>query len=183
VKAAAHAAALALLLLAQALRADSAPARDARADVELLLESGLRSAERELREHGGLRPFALVMASDGRVSRLAPVPRRDQAADAVLQDLFAALRTRAQAGSLQAAAVFSDVRIALPGGVETEALHAAWEHQGGTCANVYIPYRRASDGALTLEPRIVNRRPQASVFQSCAGGAASSSRSAATSRR
>jgi hypothetical protein len=183
VRRAARAAALALLL-AQAVRADAGATRDPRADVELLLESGLRSAERELREQGGVRPFALVMARDGRVSRIAPVPRRHQKPDSLLEDLYAALRARAQADSLEAAAAFADVRISLPGFGEREALHAAWEHRDGGCANVYVPYLRDSDGKPSLEPRIVSARRQASVFQRCGAAEGSASpRSAATSPR
>jgi len=188
VRSAARVAAL-VLLLARGVHADAEAAaapRDAKADVAALLDNGLSAAERQLSEQGGVRPFALVMTRDGRVSRLTPAARREMpAAAALLGELETVLRARAQADELEAAAIFTDVQITLPDGAESSALHAAWEHRNGSCANVFVPYTRESrekgPAKLRFDPRIVNGRSEATVFPHCGRAGAGPARSAATS--
>ncbi len=176
-KPAALLAALVCLTAVPALAEEPATSR-ARADADLLVRNGLRFAERALKEAGGLSPFALVMASDGRMSRLQPAERRKMPSPReLLDELEAVLRDRARAGDLLAVAIFSDVVIALPEGGESNAIHATWEHGSGVCADLYVPYMQEDTlqgskkkevvrGKLRFGERIETPR-RASMFARC----------------
>jgi hypothetical protein len=167
----------------------------ARADADELVRNGLRFAERALKEAGGVSPFALVMASDGRISRLQPAARRQMPSPReLLDELEATLRDRAHSGELRAVAVVSDVVIVLPEGGESNAIHVTWEHGSGACADLYVPYMQEGSlpgkkkkevvrGELRFGERIeVPRR--ASMFQRCGADAPGAEPSNAdTSRR
>lgn len=187
-------ASLFLLLACAAISAgaDSAPPAAARADADLLVRSGLHFAEGALKKQasddeaakkaakkeGGkkakqaaertawLEPFALVMGKDQRISRLQLAKHHGQrSSEELLDELGASLRARADAGEIVAVAIFSDVVISLPGGGRSDAIHAAWEHQGGVCADVFVPY--TIHGAdVRLEQQFETPR-RAAVFQGC----------------
>lgn len=167
----------------------------ARADADDLVRNGLRFAERALKDAGGVSPFALVMAADGRVSRLQPAVRRKMPSPReLLDELEATLRERAREGELRAVAVISDVVIALPEGGESNAIHVTWEHRSGVCADLYVPYMQQGSllgkkkkevvrGELRFGERIETPR-RASMFQRCeADPPAEVPRNADTSRR
>lgn len=148
-----------------------------RVDADLLVRNGLHFAERALRDAGGVAPFALVMVSDGRISRLQPAPRkRAPSAQELLDELEEVLRERARTEDLRAVAVFSDVVIALPEGGESNAIHASWESRSGACADLYLPYmledklqgtkKEPEKSTLRLGERIETPR-RASMFERC----------------
>jgi hypothetical protein len=151
---------------------------NARADADELVRNGLSYAARTLNDSGALSPFALVMASDGRISRMQPaVQRRMPSANELVDELEVALRDRATTEDLRAVAVFSDVIIKLPGGGESNAIHATWEHRSAMCADLYVPYMQEDSvpgtkkkqlvrGELRFGERIETPR-QASMLQSC----------------
>jgi len=171
------------------------PRSQARADADELVRNGLGFAERTLKESGGVPPFALVMADDGRISRLQPALRRKMPSPRdLLDELEATLRDRARGGGLRAVAVISDVVIALPEGGESDAIHVTWEHRGGVCADLYVPYMQEGSlpgkkkkevvrGELRFGERIEAPR-RASMFQRCEPDPpAEAPRNADTSRR
>jgi hypothetical protein len=180
----------ALLAAVVSLAATRVPAEEpgaGRADADLLVRNGLHFAERALKDAGGVAPFALVMVSDGRISRLQPALRKQMpSARELLDELEEVLRERARTEDLRAVAVFSDVVIALPEGGESNAIHASWEHRSGVCADLYLPYmlenklqgtkKDPGKSTLRLGERIETPR-RASMFERCeadlSGGAPS----------
>jgi hypothetical protein len=198
VKSAALIAALVCLAAVTAAGDEDAKAR-ARAEADELVRGGMRLAQRALEQSGGVSPFALVMASDGRISRLQPAPRRRAPSPKeLLDELEGTLRERARSEDLLAVAIFSDVVMRLPEGGESNAIHATWEHRSGLCADLYVPYmqedplpskkKKKSEppqprGKLRLGERIeVSRR--ASMVQRCEADApAAAPASSDTSRR
>jgi hypothetical protein len=194
VKPAALLAALICLAALQSLSEEDARSR-ARADADELVRNGLRYAERALEDAGGVSPFALMMASDGRISRLQPAVRRQMPSPReLLDELESTLRDRARSGELRAVAIVSDVVIALPEGGESNAIHVTWEHRSAVCADLYVPYMQEGSlpgkkkkevvrGDLRFGERIEAPR-RASMFQRCEAEAPGATPSKAdTSRR
>jgi hypothetical protein len=130
-------------------RAESGVTPESEEDARILVETAIAVARATLAEEGDFHPFAFFVGSDGRVQRVTP--KRDAALPApeeVLGMLEAAFRERAAAGECRAVALVADVRIALPGGGESDALHVAVEHRSGYCQNFFHPFERASDGGI-----------------------------------
>ena len=162
-----HGARLALVIAAAWLvGADAAPttAVDALARLE---RTGLNLARLRLEKGEALVPYAFVLRSDGRTQRVSPkLSPRQRTAEDVAAALVEGLRSRAARGEYQAVAIFRFVVIKLPGGGESNAIHAGLEHQSGSCAQVYVPYRKPEKSSLEFEPEL-RRSREAEVFEHC----------------
>lgn len=152
--------------LSAATSARAAPTGDPAEELQLLMESGVELARGALLAGVGLRPFAFVMRSDGKVQRLVPSTSADPPADALLATLERGLQEQAASGELRGSAVFVDVVVAREGS-EREALQARLEHVEGSCLDVFFLYRRDADGALHFDPPITRSR-RGTIFATCA---------------
>jgi hypothetical protein len=140
---------------------------EAAQDARLLVENGIAVARNALRDGDAVFPFAFFMDPDGRVQRLSPKPsQRLPAPEALLDLLERSFRERAEAGECRAVAIVVDVRIALPGGGETDAVQVGVEHRAGHCENIFYPYARTPQGELRFDDPITSRR-RGVVFSSC----------------
>jgi hypothetical protein len=114
-------------------------------ELDLLLQDALQSARERLAADGGFRPFALALAGRREVHRIEP--EGDEAVS-VLEAVRAAVMAGAAAGTYRAIALVRDVTVGdLEQGGRTDAVSIALEHEGGTCAQCFLPYDQ-DDGEL-----------------------------------
>jgi len=160
------AACIAALCLASAAASDeTASSATPEADVRKLMNYGVALARQILDDHPAFHPFAFVMDPDGKIGQVALSEGRDHEGAVLLASLGEILHTRAAEGRYRAVAIMADVRIAHDG-KETDAIQAGLEHATGYCLNVYFPYKRSEEGALTLEEALSAAR-EGTVFDPC----------------
>jgi len=134
-------------------------------DVSQLLNYGLALASQILGEYPGFHPFAFVMEKNGQIGQVALSEGNDHEGAVLLDSLREILVVRAAEGRYRAVAIVADTHIA-HGGKETDAIQVGLEHAGGYCVNVYLPYERSEEGAVTLG-KAVSAVRQGAVFGPC----------------
>ena len=119
----------------------------AQADLDRLLDSGIRVAQRNLVAASEFDPFAILVAVDGRVlavdldtSELGKHPDAEQIRAA------AAAQLRHLAPSARCTALVSNTHLVRE---RTDAIEVRLEHQGGTALLVLLPYKRPKFGGQT----------------------------------
>ena len=120
---------------------DSVPEASA-TDLENLLGTGVGAAQEQLQRNGGFLPFALVVENDGEVRLVAVSPAdaeensgADFDADVMISDLTAALRQNRD--DFRATAIVCDILLVEE---DSDAIHVAAEHRGGSVFAAVLPY-------------------------------------------
>jgi hypothetical protein len=122
-------------------------------ECEGLMDELIGSAEQLLVREGEFHPFAAILAEDGQVQEVAPMPASPGGPDLVGW-LAASLKTRAaESQQVRAAGIVALVSVERPGTQEAvDAIRIALDHKQGYAAHVFFPYRLRSDQANAGEP-------------------------------
>lgn len=129
-----------------------------REETEVLIDEGLALAEKMLREHGELVPFAFVMTMESQVEQRLSRDRLDS--------LVAELREAALAGRYRAVAIFAAARVLDPRiNKKIDAVQVGFEHIDGYCGNLFVPYTLPLE-KLDLGEVIATQR-EGAVFGEC----------------
>lgn len=138
-------------------------------EAEILLTAALPFAQKMLADHGEFFPYGYAMTRDKRVVQVAADPGKKEhpRSQSVLDFLEVAMRHGAQTGEYRASAVVVDVRVARPGSAQkTDAVEVRLEHSGGYCANVYLPYSKATRSPIQFGDLFATKR-NGSIFRAC----------------
>jgi hypothetical protein len=119
-------------------------------DLNQLLDSSLKFAQKMLGERGGFLPFGYAMDPAGKVAMYGAATGDEHPPSRELLNLLAgAFATKAKARELRAIAICSDVLVTLPGTSEkTDAISVGLEHLNGEAVTVFLPYRKKPAGQV-----------------------------------
>ena len=121
-------------------------------EAEAVMNVLLPIAQQALSRYGGFMPFAAVMRADGTI-----VPMRVEGASAqpqqeTIEQLAAAFRAGAEAGTHRATGLALQIRTTVPGATEqTDAVAVQLEHAGGYAVVVVYPFRRSARGEVAFD--------------------------------
>jgi hypothetical protein len=131
---------------------DTLSTESSRADLEVLVQAVLPSAERKLAQNGDLTPFGAAVSGDGELILFGADPRLGQNPPA--NDVVRRLYTGARQSAFARRAV-AVVRAGRSNGAD--AMRIDLEHRDGDAVTLVVPYKR---GRLT---KSFNRGPIASA--------------------
>ena len=116
-------------------------------DMDALLRESRQVAKHLLDQFGEFIPFGITMAQDGKITHVSGTtgdewPRSQDVID-LLRNAFADGAANRQ---YRATAIVCDVRVALRGGPETDAVQVDIEHVDDIPATCFLAYKKTTDG-------------------------------------
>ncbi len=120
----------------------------AHAELEHLYLAMIPAVRHALEGHGGLRPFAAALGTDGRVARIEPRDgTHDGSPAAHLRAVHGAVQAYAAAEHVRAVCVCTAVTLEADDvGEAPDGVRVHLEHVDGESVDVLLPYRAGTDG-------------------------------------
>jgi hypothetical protein len=123
----------------------------ARPDLNSVFGTLLPFAQEMLAKHGEFYPFGATMSSAGQISLTAAYTGEGRpASQELLELLVGGFRAQATKHEVRAVGICLDVRTNAPGQTEkTDAICARLRHSDRESIDVFLPYKKDEEGAIT----------------------------------
>lgn len=135
----------------------------AHADMDTLLDEGLKVAIRFLENNGEFFPFGVTMAPDGTVAHAQGYSGDERPpSQEIIELLLRGFKNGAATGDYKSTALISDVRISLDGETKSDAISVNVEHADDQPVTYFLPYSK-SNGTFEFG-EMVTERAECLVF-------------------
>src|SRR5260221_605570 len=110
-------------------------------ELDALLGFLLGFARKILPSQGSFSPFAAAVTNEGKIQPMAAYEGEHGTSQGHTDLLIDAIRTAADAGTIIAGGLCTDVRVKPPHGPSPiDAIQVHLEHENGECVDVFLPY-------------------------------------------